>query len=87
MNQLDIKDKPFLVNTVSEQTGAIRVHNGLIIQPDFFFENAPEFDVIVVPGGPFRAIKQVQSNKSIMKRKSWLFQSELGLYSLLKLVF
>lgn len=66
MNQLDMKEKPFLVNTVSENGESIRVHHGLIVQPDFSFQNAPDFDVIVIPGGPLGAIITVQENQSII---------------------
>ncbi|PID03760.1 AraC family transcriptional regulator [Sporosarcina sp. P2] len=66
MNQLDLKEKPFLVNTISENGESIKVHNGLIVQPDFSFQNAPDFDVIVVPGGPLGAIITVQENQSII---------------------
>lgn len=37
LNQLDKKDKPFCVNTISEKGGPIIVHNGLKVQPDYCF--------------------------------------------------
>lgn len=69
LNQLEKKDKPFIVNTISENGESIKVHNGLIVQPDFSFQNAPNFDVIVVPGGPYRAIKSISTNKKVI---SWI---------------
>lgn len=66
INLLNPDDKPFLVNTVSEDGKSIRVHNGLIVHPDFSFQNAPVFDLIVVPGGPLNAIKIVQSNQNVV---------------------
>ncbi|WP_349409859.1 DJ-1/PfpI family protein [Pseudalkalibacillus sp. SCS-8] len=66
-NRLEEKDKPFRVNTVSEKGSMITVHNGLKVQPDYSFENAPEFDLIVVPGGPASAITSVMSNRSIIE--------------------
>ena len=66
MNKLEIQEKPFIVSTVSEDGSSIKVHNGLIVQPDYSFNNAPSFDVVVVPGGPYRAIKTVTKNQKII---------------------
>lgn len=66
MNKLEIQEKPFNVSTVSEDGSSIEVHNGLIVQPDYNFNNAPTFDVVVVPGGPYRAIKTVTKNQKII---------------------
>ncbi|GIN93900.1 AraC family transcriptional regulator [Siminovitchia terrae] len=66
LNQLGLEEKPFIVNTVSEDGKPITVHNGLRVHPDYCFQTAPDFDIIVVPGGPYRAIKTVSQNKQIM---------------------
>lgn len=66
MNKLEIQEKPFNVSTVSEDGSSIKVHNGLIVQPDFSFNNAPPFDLVVVPGGPYKAIKAVSKNQKII---------------------
>lgn len=44
-------DKPFLVQTVSQYGKMIRTRNGLMVQPHFSFDNAPDFDIVIVPGG------------------------------------
>jgi transcriptional regulator GlxA family with amidase domain len=44
-------DKPFLVQTVSQYGKLIKARNGLMVQPNFSFANAPDFDIIIVPGG------------------------------------
>lgn len=44
-------ERPFVVNTVSETGGLIAARNGLKVQPDYGFDNAPMFDIVVVPGG------------------------------------
>lgn len=44
-------DKPFLVQTVSQYGKMIKTRNGLMVQPDYSFENAPDFDILIVPGG------------------------------------
>jgi transcriptional regulator GlxA family with amidase domain len=44
-------DKPFLVQTVSQYGKMVKARNGLIVQPNFSFDNAPDFDILIVPGG------------------------------------
>ncbi len=39
------------VVTIAEREGAIRCAKGLRVLPDHTFENAPELDVVLVPGG------------------------------------
>ncbi len=45
------QEKPFPVQTVSQNGDLIVARNGLKVQPDFSFGNAPEFDILVIPGG------------------------------------
>jgi len=44
-------DKPFLVQTISQYGKMIKARNGLMVQPNFSFENAPDFHILIVPGG------------------------------------
>lgn len=44
-------EKPFLVQTVSQYGKMIKARNGLMVHPNFSFENAPDFDILIVPGG------------------------------------
>jgi len=39
------------VLTIAPQNGAVRCAKGLRVIPDHGFADAPEFDVVVVPGG------------------------------------
>jgi transcriptional regulator GlxA family with amidase domain len=39
------------VFTVAPTTAAIRTYEGVVVHPDFSFENAPKIDVLVVPSG------------------------------------
>ncbi|MED2002184.1 DJ-1/PfpI family protein [Brevibacillus laterosporus] len=48
----DTPISPFHVRTVSEDGKMITARNGLKVQPDYSFENAPAFDILIVPGGP-----------------------------------
>lgn len=43
--------KPFLVRTVSEDGSLISARNGLKVQPDYSFQDAPGFDIVIIPGG------------------------------------
>jgi transcriptional regulator GlxA family with amidase domain len=43
--------KPFKVYTVSQSKDLISARNGLKVQPDYDFSNAPHFDIIIIPGG------------------------------------
>lgn len=43
--------KPFVVNTVSQKKDIISARNGLKVQPDYDFSDAPHFDILVIPGG------------------------------------
>ena len=42
---------PFEVGTVSRLGGTVRARAGLVVQVDHAFDDAPAFDVLVVPGG------------------------------------
>lgn len=44
-------DKPFLVQMVSQYGKVIKARHGLMVQPNFSFEDAPDFDILIVPGG------------------------------------
>ncbi|AIC93317.1 DJ-1/PfpI family protein [Shouchella lehensis] len=66
MNQLALKDKPFQVFTVSKEGESITAHNGLKVIPDYSFKNCPAFDVLLVPGGPIKAMKNVMEDQQII---------------------
>jgi len=44
-------DKTFKVFTISEDGGAIKSVNGLIVIPDYSFDNHPKIDILIIPGG------------------------------------
>lgn len=46
-------DRPaFLVQTVAEYRSPVRCANGLSVIPNRTFDQAPESDIVIVPGGP-----------------------------------
>ncbi|WP_411682697.1 DJ-1/PfpI family protein [Clostridium thailandense] len=47
----ECNEKPFKVHTVAETKELIKARNGLKIQPDYDFCDAPKFDILIIPGG------------------------------------
>lgn len=47
----DGSGKAFEVHTISRTKQLISARNGLKIQPDFDFHDAPQFDILIIPGG------------------------------------
>ena len=43
--------RPFDVYTVAQEKRLIRARNGLMVEPRCSFEDAPAFDILIVPGG------------------------------------
>ncbi len=39
------------MHTVAQTKDLINARNGLKIQPDYDFQDAPEFDILIIPGG------------------------------------
>lgn len=57
-------EKPFCVQTVSQDGQVIKARNGLKVQTDFSFATAPEFDVLIVPGG--YGAEEIEINNPVM---------------------
>ncbi|MBP2654829.1 MAG: domain, InhA-type [Firmicutes bacterium] len=47
----DRQDKPFLVQTISQYGTVVKARNGLLVQPHYSFNNSPDFDILIIPGG------------------------------------
>lgn len=47
----DSMEKAFKVSTVAQSRGMITTRNGLKVQPDYAFSDAPAFDILIIPGG------------------------------------
>lgn len=45
------KEKAFEVHTIARKKELIIARNGLKIQPDYDFHDAPQFDILIIPGG------------------------------------
>lgn len=46
-----LSEKPFFVYTVARTKEPIKARNGLTVIPDYDFKNAPDFDILIIPGG------------------------------------
>ncbi len=69
---LESNEKVFQVSTVGETGDMILARNGLKIQPHFSFSNAPEFDVLIVPGGYGAEEIEIHNDKMI----NWIQERE-----------
>ena len=42
---------PFKVFTISRTSASVRARAGLLVHPDYHFQNHPAIDIVVIPGG------------------------------------
>lgn len=63
----------FKVFTISEDGGAIKSINGLIVIPDYSFDNHPKVDILVIPGG--EGTKKEIKKKNVMEWISETYES------------
>lgn len=63
----DEQPKPFLVHTVSETGGMVTASNGLRIMADYSIENAPQFDIVLIPGGFQPIIRKLIANTRLIQ--------------------
>ncbi|MCD2367660.1 DJ-1/PfpI family protein [Bacillus sp. BS3(2021)] len=61
-------ERPFDVKTVSESGSEVKARNGLKVIPDFSIENAPRFDILIIPGGPGARNHEIHNQRVI----SWI---------------
>lgn len=50
------ENHPFVIRTVSQSGQQLKASNGLCLQPDYSFEQAPAFDIVVIPGASLGVI-------------------------------
>ncbi|WP_156292015.1 DJ-1/PfpI family protein [Oceanobacillus salinisoli] len=62
-----LPNKPFQVFTITETGEQIITHSGIKVQPDFSFDNSPELDILIIPGGPLRAVQTMVKNQRIQE--------------------
>ncbi|PRS08531.1 AraC family transcriptional regulator [Bacillus atrophaeus] len=59
------KRKPFSVKTISETGEPVKARNGLTVSPDYSIEQAPAFDILIVPGGPGARNTEIHNDRLI----------------------
>ncbi|WP_445491184.1 DJ-1/PfpI family protein [Niallia sp. 03133] len=68
----ELEIKPFKVETVSETGKMITARNGLQVTPTYSFQNAPFFDILIVPGGPGARQTEIHNDNVI----AWIKQQD-----------
>lgn len=58
--------RPFEVITLSETGQEIKTHSGIVVKPDVSIEHSPELDILIIPGGPLRAVQSIVKNEKII---------------------
>lgn len=66
-----LSTRPFEVITITDTGMQIKTHSGIKVQPDFSINNSPELDILIIPGGPLRAVQSVVKNKKI---RDWIIK-------------
>lgn len=61
---VDDEARLFRVFTVAEQSDLVECRGGLRVKPHYTFQDAPQFDIIVVPGG--RGTRRERHNQKLL---------------------
>ncbi|QQK79939.1 DJ-1/PfpI family protein [Salicibibacter cibi] len=64
---------PFEVFTISETGRQIRTHSGIRVVPQFSIDSSPKLDIIIIPGGPLRAVLSMVKNQKVQE---WIIKSK-----------
>lgn len=59
--------RPFHVCTITENELPIKTHSGIKIESDYRIDNHPELDILIIPGGPLRAVQSMVKNKKVQE--------------------
>lgn len=62
--------QPFAVTTVASSRGPLRARHGLMVIPGFGFDDAPEPDILIVPGGVMTAPLDCPATLAWVKREA-----------------
>lgn len=63
--------RPFEVLTITENGMQIKTHSGIKVVPDYGIDNHPELDILIIPGGPVRAVQSMVKNKKV---QDWIIK-------------
>jgi len=59
--------RPFEVFTITENELPIKTHSGIKVKPDYSIDNHPELDILIIPGGPVKAVQSMVKNKNVQE--------------------
>ncbi|MCR8843536.1 DJ-1/PfpI family protein [Paenibacillus sp. SC116] len=66
-SEKELEGKPFNVKTIAQHKQLITADHGLKVMPDFCFDTYNQtFDIVIIPGGPLKAIKSGMNNKEVL---------------------
>ena len=71
ISQIYKKPSPFKVFTISKKNKKIITSGGMKVISDYSFLDAPNFDILLIPGG--KGTRSLISNKSIL---SWIYKKQ-----------
>src|SRR5690625_1468349 len=63
--------RPFEIITFSKTGASIKTHAGITVEPDYSIDEEVHIDILIIPGGPLRAIQSLAKNKRVI---NWLKQ-------------
>ncbi|MBS4200568.1 DJ-1/PfpI family protein [Bacillus sp. FJAT-49732] len=63
--------RPFEVITISDSGKQMKTHSGIKVEPDYDIDHCPPIDILIIPGGPLRAVQSVAKNKKI---REWIIK-------------
>ncbi|GLO64481.1 DJ-1/PfpI family protein [Oceanobacillus kimchii] len=59
--------------TLTETGESINTHSGVKIEPQFGINNCPKLDILIIPGGPLKAVESTVENKNII---NWIINQK-----------
>ncbi|MGE7113093.1 DJ-1/PfpI family protein [Lysinibacillus sp. NPDC047702] len=63
--------RPFEVFLITENGESVKTHSGIRVVPDYTINNHPDLDILIIPGGPLRAVQSIRKNKNI---QDWIIK-------------
>ena len=63
--------RPFEVFLITENGEQVKTHSGVRVVPDYTINNHPDLDILIIPGGPLRAVQSIMKNKNI---QDWIIK-------------
>ncbi|BCU82869.1 AraC family transcriptional regulator [Polycladomyces abyssicola] len=67
MGTASMQDRPFVTFTVSETGSMITTNNGMKVQPDYGFHDAPSIDILLIPGAPLIPLKKALESQTALQ--------------------